>query len=76
MTTPVTVLAAVPPSKWGSRLASLKSRYLPDDDARVAECRAALSYWRCRKVIEAERDTLAPDVRDALAKVLRGEVTQ
>jgi hypothetical protein len=64
------------PAQWSARLAALKSRAVPDDDPRVAECVAALSYWRCRRVIDAERGSLVPDHLDALVSQLREAVAR
>jgi hypothetical protein len=66
--------AELSPPQWQSRLASLKSHGLPDNDPRVAECRAALAYWRCRRVLDAERGKIAPDHLDELVESLRGAV--
>ena len=38
-------------ASWRARLAAFKSRAVPDDDPRVVECQAALSYWRVKRVI-------------------------
>lgn len=46
------------PSNWQSRFASLKSRGTPDDDPRIVECQRALSFWRVKRAIEAERHIL------------------
>jgi hypothetical protein len=59
------------PLQWQTRLASLKSHGLPEDDERVAECRAALAYWRCRRVLDAERGQIAPQHVDELVSQLR-----
>lgn len=65
--------ATLSPIQWGTRLASFKSRGTADTDPRVAECLAALAYWRCRRVIDAERAHLAPAHADALAGLLSSE---
>ncbi|BBX92723.1 hypothetical protein H5U98_15705 [Mycolicibacterium boenickei] len=72
----MTVAATVDPasrtaSSWSSTLAALKSRGVPDTDPRVLECQTALAYWRCRRVIDAERDNLNPAHIPALADMLR-----
>jgi hypothetical protein len=57
-------------------LAAVKSRAVPNDDPRLSECLAALSYWRCRRVIDAERGSLIPDHLDALVSQLREAVAR
>jgi hypothetical protein len=63
--------AALSPIQWAARLAAYLSRGRGNDDPDVQACRAALSYWRCRRVIDAERDRLdgrdIPALRDLLA---------
>jgi hypothetical protein len=44
---------------------------VPDTDPRVIECQTALAYWRCRRVIDAERSNLDPAHIPALADMLR-----
>ncbi|GAC68864.1 hypothetical protein [Gordonia soli] len=61
--------------QWAARHNALLGRGAADDDPRVAECRAALAYWRCRTVIDAERDQLAPADAAALADSLGGGAT-
>jgi hypothetical protein len=39
---------------WSARYAALKSRSVPDGDARAVECRAALSFHRVKRVLDAE----------------------
>jgi hypothetical protein len=63
--------AALTPSQWSARLAAYTSRGRGDDDPDVTACREALSYWRCRRVIDAERDQLAAGHVPALADMLR-----
>ncbi|MFA4052530.1 hypothetical protein [Mycobacteroides chelonae] len=58
-------------SSWSARLAALKSRQVPNDDRRVVECNAALAYWRCRRIIDTERELLDPRHVPALADMLR-----
>ncbi|MGJ6122699.1 hypothetical protein QN239_08995 [Mycolicibacterium sp. Y3] len=58
------------PAQWNGRSAAL-SRDAPPDDPRVAECRAALAYWRIRRAIDADRDNLDPAHVPALADLLR-----
>ena len=48
---------SMPPARWQSRLAALKSRSVSDTDPRVVACREALSYWRVRRAVEAELGT-------------------
>jgi hypothetical protein len=56
---------------WSARRAALKSRQVPDDDPRLIECDAALAYWRCRRVIDTERELLDPRHVPALADMLK-----
>ncbi|MDQ1249248.1 MAG: hypothetical protein QG597_3622 [Actinomycetota bacterium] len=63
--------AALTPSQWSARLASFLSRGRRNDDPDVIACREALAYWRCRRVIDAERDHLSRAVIPALADMLR-----
>jgi hypothetical protein len=41
-------------ASWSARYAALKSRNVTDDDPRAAECVAALSFWRLKRVIDTE----------------------
>ncbi len=63
--------AALTPSQWSARLAAFLSRGRTNDDPDVIACREALSYWRTRRVIDAERANLAPAHIPALADMLR-----
>ncbi len=63
--------AELSPSQWANRLAAFASRGRPDTDPAMAECRRALSYWRCRRTIDRERDRLDPGHVPALADMLR-----
>lgn len=63
--------AALTPSQWSARLAAFLSRGRDNTDPDVIACREALSYWRCRRVIDAEREHLAPTHVPALADMLR-----
>lgn len=63
--------AALTPSQWSARLAAFLSRGRGSNDPDVIACRSALSYWRCRRVIDAERDQLAAAHVPALADMLR-----
>ncbi|HTQ21975.1 hypothetical protein [Mycobacterium sp.] len=63
--------ASLSPVRWQARHAAFKAHGVPDDDPRVRECHAALSWWRCRRVIDAEREQLAPAHIPALADILR-----
>ncbi|MCA2359582.1 hypothetical protein JF723_22950 [Mycobacterium intracellulare] len=65
---------ALTPAQWSGRLAAYLARGRGNDDPAVAACRAALSYWRCRRVIDAEADALDPAHADALAARLRTAV--
>jgi hypothetical protein len=51
--------ATMPPARWQARHAALKAHGVPDTDPRILECHAALAYWRCRRVIDAERGQLS-----------------
>jgi hypothetical protein len=46
--------ASMSASSWGSKLAGLRSHRVPDDDPRIAQCEAALSYWRLRSRLDRE----------------------
>jgi hypothetical protein len=61
-------------ASWNGTLAALKSRQVPDDDPRVAECLAALAFWRCKRVIDAEAEHLVPEHAGVLAELLRADV--
>jgi hypothetical protein len=63
--------ASLTPSQWSARLAAFLSRGRGNDDPDVIACREALSYWRCRRVIDAEREHLATAHVPALADMLR-----
>ncbi|MGV7633066.1 hypothetical protein [Mycobacterium persicum] len=63
--------AALTPAQWSARLAAFTSRGRGDDDPGVTACRAALSYWRVRRVLDSERGLLSPDHIPALADLLR-----
>lgn len=63
--------SALTPSQWSARLAAFLSRGRGNDDPEVIACREALSYWRCRRVIDAERAHLAPAHVPALADMLK-----
>jgi hypothetical protein len=63
--------AALTPSQWSARLAAYLSRGRDDDDPGVIACREALAFWRCRRVIDAERENLAPGHIPALADMLK-----
>jgi hypothetical protein len=61
-------------ASWSGRLAALRSRHVPDSDPRVAECVAALAFWRCKRVIDTESPHLVPEHAGVLAELLRAEV--
>lgn len=63
--------ATLTPAQWSGRLAAYLARGRGNDDPDVEACRAALSYWRCRRVIDVEAAHLAPAHADALAGLLR-----
>jgi hypothetical protein len=46
-----------------------------NDDPDVVACRAALSFWRARRAIDAEAGQIAPGHVDALVARLREAVT-
>jgi hypothetical protein len=46
--------AALTPGQWSARLAAYLGRGRTNDAPDVIACRQALSYWRCRRVIDAE----------------------
>jgi hypothetical protein len=60
-------------ASWNGTLAALRSRQVPDDDPRVIECLAALAFWRCKRVIDAEAPHLVPEHAGALADQLHQE---
>lgn len=82
MTRSATVLtdpAALTPSQWSARLAAFLSRDRGNEDPDVIACREALAFWRCRRVIDLERENLDPAHIPALADLLRhahGAVTR
>lgn len=59
-----------PPRTWSTRLAAYKGRGVSERDPRIQRCREALSYWRTRRVIDAELSTLTADDRADLAQRL------
>ncbi|NVN51697.1 hypothetical protein [Mycolicibacterium hippocampi] len=59
------------PARWQARHAGLKAHGVPDDDDRIIECLAALAWWRVRRVVDRERELLAPQHVDALADMLK-----
>jgi len=63
--------ASLTPAQWSGKLAALRSRGATTADPRVAECLAALAYWRVRRVLDADRDHLNPAHVPALADMLR-----
>lgn len=68
---PATDPASLTPARWQSRRAALLSHGAALDDPRVAECDAALAYWRVRRTLDRERESLAADHLPALADMLR-----
>ena len=46
-------------SQWSARLAAFLSRGRGNGDPDVIACHEALSYWRVRRSIDAEREHLA-----------------
>lgn len=73
MTTTLTLTdpAALTPSQWSARLAAYLGRGRGNNDPDVIACRAALSFWRCRRAIDRERANLDPEHVPALADMLR-----
>lgn len=71
MTVTTTDPASLSPAQWSGKLAALRSRGAPDDDPRIAECVSALSFWRVRRVLDAERALLDPLHVPALADLLK-----
>jgi hypothetical protein len=63
--------ASRPAASWSSTYAALKSRGVPNDDPRAIECLTAMAYWRCRRVIDAERGNLSHEHIPALADMLK-----
>lgn len=64
--------AALTPVQWSARLAAYTSRGRAHDDPAVIACREALSYWRCRRVLDAEAGHIGDTGVDSLIAVLRG----
>jgi hypothetical protein len=58
---------ALTPAQWSGRLAAYLARGRGNDDPEVVACRAALSYWRTRRAIDAEAGRMTPGHLDALA---------
>jgi hypothetical protein len=67
--------AALTPAQWSGRLAAYLARGRGNDDPDVVACRAALSFWRARRAIDAEAGQIAPGHVDALVARLREAVT-
>lgn len=67
---------ALTPAQWSGRLAAYLARGRGNDDPAVVACRAALSYWRTRRAIDAEAGRIAPGHLDALTARLREAVAQ
>jgi hypothetical protein len=67
--------AELTPGQWAARLAAFSSRGRADDDPDVIACRAALSFWRCRRTLDAEVGQLGPGGADALISRLRTGAT-
>jgi len=63
--------AALTPVHWSARLAAFLARGRSNDDPDVISCREALSFWRMRRTLDAERGHLHPDHIPALADLLR-----
>lgn len=59
---------------WQTRLASFKSRGIPDSDPRVVECTNALAFWRIMKVIDDAQDKVATAHLPVLVGRLRAAV--
>jgi hypothetical protein len=67
---------ALTPAQWSGRLAAYLARGRGNDDPEVVACRAALSYWRTRRAIDAEVGHIAPGHLDALTARLREAVAR
>jgi hypothetical protein len=63
--------AALNPGQWSARLAAYLGRGRTNDDPDVIACRQALSYWRCRRVIDAEAGRICVSGVEALVDTLR-----
>lgn len=61
-------------SGWSGRYAALKSRGAADADPRSVECRAALSFHRVKRVLDAE--VAAGHLDPARASTLEGLLHQ
>jgi hypothetical protein len=77
---PASTLAALDPadlspSQWAAKLAAFSSRGRADDDPDVLACRAALSFWRCRRTLDAEVAQLGPGGAEALISRIRTGAT-
>lgn len=66
-------LAATPVRVWKSKLGALSSHYVGEDDPRVKEVRAALTYWRMVKITdrEVEAGHMRREFADAFTSKLR-----
>lgn len=62
------------PPQWQSRMAALLSHGRAQDDPDLVECREALAYWRCRRVIDAEVGQISAAGVDRLVASLRSAV--
>ena len=71
MSSTATDPALMPPASWRARRAALISHGAELDDARVVECDEALAYWRVRRVLDAERGSIAARDVPALADMLK-----
>jgi len=69
-TPPLTDPTALTPGQWSARLAAYLGRGRDNTDPDVMACRAALSFWRCRRAIDRERANLDPQHVPALADML------
>jgi len=58
-------------SSWSASLAALKSRGVPETDARIIESLAALAFWRIVRAIEGGAGVLSPPGADRLVVMLR-----
>jgi hypothetical protein len=68
--------SALTPGQWQARLAAYLGRGRGPDDPDVIAARQALSYWRCRRVIDAEVGQIAPGGVAELVDKLRGAVAR
>lgn len=71
--TTITDPASRTAASWSARFAALKSRGVTDDDPRAAECVAALSFHRLKRVIDGEvaSGNMTPRFAETITERLR-----